>query len=151
MACDEVKAALDDAQRDYDNAARAESAAEWSQWGQIAATAGSTAATIACWGLEPATLGSDTALCVAGTVATLGEWAQSKGAWDAEDLAEEAREAAEIWLDEMDTAYCWCLENDGFEAPPEPPDITPPEPYDPEEYFDYPMDDAEEGGCCADE
>ncbi len=146
--CDAAKDFLDQARADYDAAWWNEFNQELQKWGTGAGAAAATVGAAACWtGLEAVTLGAATLGCVAASGAAAGAWTAFAGYWGPEEDLETAREQAEWWLEEMETAYCFCLENGGFDEPPEPPTIEPAQPYDDEEWVDYPMDDDEP--CCS--
>ncbi|GAB6179805.1 hypothetical protein JCM14036_11240 [Desulfotomaculum defluvii] len=139
-----IREAYEQAVEEYNKALGAEITAEIAMWGNGAATVAAGAAATLCWaGLEAPSLGLATGVCVAATAAAVAEGVQTSGAIIQEELAEEAREDAEWYMEWLEEIYCFYLEHGSFHAdlgePPEIPEITIPEP----DEMEYPLED-----CC---
>lgn len=145
--CSSVYDAYEKAVEEYNKALSNEKGAELAMWGNGAASVAAGGAAVLCWvGLEVPSVGVATGVCVLASVAAAAEAAQLAAAIYQEELAEQAREDAEWFMDWMEEAYCFCVDNDGFnsEMPtqPEIPEITVPQP----DEIPYPFED--EGDCC---
>lgn len=145
--CNDAYEAYKRAVEEYNKALSIEKGNEFAMWSTGAASVAAGGAAVLCWvGLEAPSVGLATGICVFASAAAVAEAAQFGTAVYQEELAEQAREDAEWYMEWMEEVYCFCLENGSFDAqlpdPPEIPEITVPEP----DEIEYPFDIEE--NCC---